>query len=246
MSSLTSSDLLLIFGDLLGTQRPSIEDTLSFKLFGAALDNMHAEVRGVVAALTKKPLALELEETDFVHDSTGGAIFYIVKGLMRLPDLGDEHKALLKQVRDKFVSTLKSLTETYEDEAAAAKKKTEALAELKEKLEAFPVAPGITLYSILNAHVQAGLKIDALLASRAKTTAETDSKRVKEARALRPKAIGLLGKFRDALAHEVEENKALPRNLEAVAFSYFDQLEASREGRRPAPPVLDSPPTTQG
>jgi hypothetical protein len=242
MSYIVLSDVVLIFDDLLITKRPSLEGTLSFKLYGGAMDGLHVQVKGVEAALAKKPLAVELDETDFVHDVNGKAAFLIGKGLMDLPKLSEDNRNLLIKVRETFVPSLKSLSESYEDEAAAAKQKTDALAAMKDKLEAFPVAPGITLYTLLSDHVEAGLKLDTLLSSRAEVTAVNEAKRAKDAGALRSRAIGLLGKFRDSLSHEVAENSALPRDLESVAFSYFDQISASREGRYPMSPATETPP----
>jgi hypothetical protein len=243
MSYIMLSDVLLILDDMLITKRPSLEGTLSFKIYGGALDGLHVQVKGVEAALAKKPLAQELEETDFIHDINGKAAFHIGKGLIDVPKLSEDSRNLLLKVRETFVPSVKSPAESYEDEAAASKKKTDALAAMKGKLEAFPVAPGITLYTLLSDHVEAGLKLDTLLSSRAEVTAVNESKRAKDAGILRSKAIGLLGKFRDSLSHEVAENAALPRDLASVTFSYFDQISASREGRYPVTPATPTPPS---
>lgn len=49
---------------------------------------------------------------------------------------------------------------------------------------------------------------------------------------LRSASVGLLGRFRDALRDEIdEEGSALPKDHEAKLFAYIDQLAAQRASR---------------
>ena len=49
---------------------------------------------------------------------------------------------------------------------------------------------------------------------------------------MRSATIGLLARFRQALADEVAAKPSLPRDLESKVFAYFDQLEANRAARK--------------
>ncbi|HVK65888.1 MAG TPA: hypothetical protein VM694_15510 [Polyangium sp.] len=46
---------------------------------------------------------------------------------------------------------------------------------------------------------------------------------------VRSATLGLLSRFRAALIDEIEEDPALPRDLEARVFSYLDELQTMRE-----------------
>ena len=73
-------------------------------------------------------------------------------------------------------------------------------------------------------HSDAGQSLNDLLSNRA----DMDESGRKDASKLRSQTIGLLNRFRGALADEVEENTALPRNLDQQVFAYFDELEGIR------------------
>ena len=131
-----------------------------------------------------------------------------------------------------MIPSLSTLTDSYEDEAARIDDKRKILTRHADFLAAFQVGPSHTLQSILSAHVEAGEKLGELLSKRAGEVAEDKSARTKQSITLRSATIGLLGRFRQALADEVEANKDLPRDLESKVFAYFDQLEANRAARR--------------
>lgn len=234
MSAMTLGDVLLVLEDLLGAKRASLEETLAFKLYGPSLAGLLDKISGVQKSLSAKPLSEELKAADLKHDTSAKAVYYICRGLIGLSTLDGETRSMLNSVRDTFVPALAPLQKSYEDEAFAAKQREGALESMKPQLEAFPVG-STTLYGLLKDHISAGAEIEQLLSARAETTAEEEANRVKDAGILRSQAIGLLGQLRETLAHEVATNTALPRDLESVAFSYFDQLSESREGRRPKP-----------
>ena len=235
MSYMTLSDLVLVLSDLRENKQGAVAETLAYRLFGPSLAEMFERASSIEAALARKPLSEELKEADLLHDRAAKAVFYIAKGLLGLPNLSPEVRAVLERARDTFVPALAPLAKSYEDEAAAAKQRTAALEEMKPTLEAFPAGPGMSLYSLVADHINAGIRIDALLSDRAETVAAEDAARVKDAGPLRSQIIGTLGRFRDALDQEVSVNPSLPRELTAVTFSYYDQITAAREQRSHKP-----------
>lgn len=242
MSYITIGDLVLILDDLFGPKKALLDRTLAFQIYGPALEAHRDKLIGLRRALDKKPLAGELYAADELFDTTVRAIHYLARGLCRLPLLDGEKRAFLKKVGETFVPNLGITTSSYEDEAAAAKKRRDDLEAMRSGLEAFPVAPGLTLYTLVAAFIDAGLKIDALLAARAEITAEEEADRNRETAALRPRTIGTLGQFRQTLAQEILVNPALPEDLEAKVFSYYDQIAATREDRYPKPPAAPETP----
>jgi hypothetical protein len=112
---------------------------------------------------------------------------------------------------------------------------------LKADLAEFPLAGGRTLYDWAESFVTEGEALDQLLSSRADVTANVTSRA--EAGALRSTVVGKLGNLRDALTDELEENDALPPNLEALIFGYFEELDRLRElADKAAPaPVMPDP-----
>jgi hypothetical protein len=233
MSYCTVGDLDLILADLFDSKKALLEQTLSFKIYGPTLEEQKNEISKITAALQKKPLSEELADTDALHDSTGRAIFHICEAYSQLVTLSQAHRDFAAKVAETFVPSLGGLQKSYEDEAAAAKKRETNLEELKTSLEAFPVAPETSLYTLVSAHIEAGKKIDSLLSARAETTAEDEANRVKQVGVLRSKTIGTINQLREALAHEVSVNQELPRDLESKIFSYYDQIGESREDRHP-------------
>ena len=132
-------------------------------------------------------------------------------------------------------------TAAYEDEAAHAMRRVDDLEAMREALDAFPVAPELTLYGLLSAQIAAGEKIGELLTHRADATAEEESRRTKQIGALRSETIGDLNRFRETLSHEMSANPDLPNDLEMKIFALYDQLNTSCEERRPRPTPQTEP-----
>jgi hypothetical protein len=99
-----------------------------------------------------------------------------------------------------------------------------ALKTLEADLKLFPIAGGLTLLDWVTDFLDAGQSLNDLLSNRA----DMDESGRKDASELRSQTIGLLNRFRGALADEVEENTALPRTLDQQVFAYFDELEGMR------------------
>jgi hypothetical protein len=235
---MTVNDLKLVLDDLFGPKKALLDKTLTFKIYGPGLKEQKDSIDTIHKALQKRPLSEELLKEDEIHDTSARAIHLFCKGMGELATLDQEKRSLLRKVSDTFVPSLGDLKKSYEDEAAAAKKREKDLVAMKAELEAFPVAPSTTLYTLVSTYIESGKKLDSLLSSRAETTADDIAKRTKEVAALRSRTVGALGQMREALSHEVSSNPELPRDLVGKIFSYFDQLAESRQGRY-HPPTTD-------
>jgi len=98
-----------------------------------------------------------------------------------------------------------------------------------------------TLLAWASAFVQAGDDIDALL--RARADIQNTSEDASVTAPLRSATIGLLGRFRDALRDEIEEEgSALPKDHEAKLFAYLDELAVNRATPTTHAPDAPTPP----
>jgi hypothetical protein len=102
----------------------------------------------------------------------------------------------------------------------------------------------LSLYDWCNGFVAQGEQIGTLLGQRADITAQSR----REAGKLRASTVGILGRFRAALADEMAIDKSLPADLDAKVFGYFDELSAMRahalagQTKKPtAPPAPATP-----
>jgi hypothetical protein len=233
MNSMTNGDLVLVLDDILGDKQGMLAPTMTFQIFKPSLEERRDVLSLIREALKQRPLTEAFAEADTLYDSTARAAHYICRGLASLSLLSEDDRALIRQTAETFVPDLTLTTAAYEDEADNARRQAGTLEEMKSALEAFPIAPGITMYSLLAAHVEAGHEIGRLLTERAAITAEDASSRVSEAGVLRSRTIGELNQFRDTLSREIEANPSLPRDLETKVFALYDQLNTSRTERRP-------------
>ena len=114
---------------------------------------------------------------------------------------------------------------------------------MKSELEGIAIPNGMSLYQLIETYLHAGIELGELLSSRARTAVEEETKRTKQLNVIRAETVGLLHRFRKAIAQEVEVNDALPRDLEAQVFCFFDQLAdnrqeiSARSGEAPEIPV---------
>jgi hypothetical protein len=228
MRNLTIADLKLALRNLLGERKADLLLSGAGKLYEKQLAARLKDIEALPEALTGgRPLAADLAETDETHDSLGEALFYYGEAILRLPTAPADVKAAAQRIRDTFVPRLGVLRDSYADEAAAAAKNRRALAELKSELEAMPVPvpTGGTLLDWATAFVDCGDKLDKLLDARSLTGTGLLPAQVIQ---LRTTTIGVLGRFRGALADELAVEAELPRDLDMRVFSYIDQLQAMR------------------
>lgn len=205
--------------DLLSKRLPALQSFANGAANIPLLTMYQNRIADLPKVLLGRPLVDELETTDELHDNLGGGVFYITEAYLRHGNTSPEIIAAAKQIRAELIPALDSLSATYESEASMARLHRDRLTSLKPLLDLFPVVGG-TLYDWANEFVTAGEKIDQLLSKRA------DAKDRAEASALRSDTIGLLNRLRKSLKAEQKANPALPKDLDAQVFGYFDLLES--------------------
>jgi hypothetical protein len=241
MQNLTLGDLVRALKDLFTTRLAAFQTTTTFALYGPMLSARRSAIEALPEALTSnRPKAALLAESDIRHDGFGAALWYLFEAILRHPKCSPELKAAVLRARQKFIPKLGVLKDSYADEANAAHKHRPALAELEADLKLIKTPDGATAYEWVSQFLDEGDTIGQLLSDRAFIEAGSDG--AAAAASLRASTIGLLGRARDALRDEVTYNPALPRNIEAVVFGYFDVLQRFREenatsAEPPAPPA---------
>jgi hypothetical protein len=173
---------------------------------------------------TTKPLADALTETDGRHDGFGAAIWHLTEAYLRWPDVPAGVRGAIERVRTAFIPQLDVLQASYVNEAKAALDHKNDLVKLENDLKSIPIAGGLSLYDWCTGYIGAGETIAKLLSDRA--NADTGARR--EAGKIRTSTVSILGRFRAALADEAVVNKALPADLDARVFGYFDELHGMR------------------
>jgi len=160
------------------------------------------------------------------------------------PDATAEQQAVAQKAQQTFLPQLGLLQKSYADEAARARDNRKQLPEQQPGLAALPTPLGNTAADWLDSFVQEGEKLDQLLSDRALIGAHAES--AGKVAGLRPSTIGVLGDVRRSLTAEVKSNSALPRNLVAIVFGYFDLLNVFRTkepagAKPPEPPPVEPP-----
>ena len=229
MRHLSLADLLLGLRNLATERQEDLLLSGTGKLYSKKLAKLQAQIEALPDAMRGgRPLSQQLGDKDDEHDGIGEAIYYVTEAVLRLPTATAEVKEAAQRARDAFVPRLSTLRASYADEAAAASRKRQALETRKADLLAFsvPFPAGATLYDWARSFVEAGEDLDKLLHNRSLLGNDGLSAPAIKVRSV---TLGVLTRFRAALADEIEEDLALPRDLEAKIFSYFDQLDAMRE-----------------
>lgn len=198
------------------------------------------------AAAGGEPFAAEIAETDVVHDGYGGAIWHLTEAVLRAPKVSEALRATLTTVRARFIPELAELKRSHADEAAAAARREPDLAAMKAELKAIPTPDGRTLYDWCAGYLRAGKELDGLLQRRA-GVAPTDRTGVGT---VRSRCVGMLNRFRAALADELDDDAAQAAAVDAALFAYLDALEAKRaaaaavtEAAKPAEPAAPTKPS---
>jgi hypothetical protein len=225
LSLLNLNDASLGLADLLTKRLATLSLSAVGKGYVPVLSAKQKAIDELPPALLGKPLAEELGQVDFEHDGLGRGIWLQTESYMQLPNVPADVLAAAKRIRAAFIPELARLQEPYADQAEAAKSRAAAIGTLEADLKKFPLASGQTLYDWAVAFNASGEKLSALLSKRG----DVDTKARKAASKLRSEAVGLLNRVRAAVADEVAANPALPRDLDAQIFGYFDVLEAQRK-----------------
>lgn len=249
MRSLTVGNLILALDNLLDVKTALLLSTQIGQSYKPILEGKRNELKALPDSLKGKlPLAAEMGEVDDIHDDAGDSIWHICEAVKLSPIANAEAKGAAQRVQAALVPKRQVLRAPHADEAMAAKKNREKLSALEVDLKGIPYPGGKTAYDIALSYIEAGEKLDTLLQERANIKVNTAL--TEEAKALRQSTIKTLMNFRAALQDSVEGDAALPRNLEALVFGYFDELSERREenaaGKKEptsAPPSPDAPPS---
>ncbi|AUX36281.1 MULTISPECIES: hypothetical protein [Sorangium] len=243
MRNLTIGDLKLALRDLLDERVEELRLSATGRLYEPRLRARQKEIEAIPeAAGTQAPLARELSEADVRHDGIGAAIFFLCKAVEAHPSVAPEVKAAAAGAQQAFVPRLDVLRAPYADEASAALDNRPELTRLKAELKAVATPGGGSLHEWVKAFVSAGDEIDKLLRRRATLLATGEN--AAATGPLRGAVVGLLGRFREALRDEIqEEGSKLPADHEARLFAYVDKLNADREraARARAAPAAGGP-----
>ena len=223
---LNLADLKLGLDDLEAKRQNALTLSPIGAAYAAPIAAKHAAINALPAALTGKPLADELTDADQKHDGFGLAAIEYAEAMLRVPGLPEAQSDALRRIKA-FLPRQEDLQASYADEAAAARKRREKLdasSELQADLRSFPVPGGGTLLDWVNAHLDAGVKLGAILSNRA----DADTGARSKAHALRSQTVALLNRARGAILDGVAADASLPRDLDGQIFAYLDELEERR------------------
>jgi len=233
MNYLLIRDLQLALADLLDNpdRFDAIKDTATFKIYGTEL--------------VQRRHAIDVLQTDERRDALGRAFYYMLLAILAHPDTTAEQRAVAQQAQQTLVPDLNLLRAKHQgEEAPTRKKKKRQLPELPPELATMPTPHGDTAADWAESFVQEGEKLGQLLSDNVLTEANKES--AGNAALLRSGSIGLLSEMRQSLAAEVRNNSELPRDLIAIVFGYFDQLNDFRTkepaGEQPPEPPPVKPP----
>jgi hypothetical protein len=228
MNYLLLGDLWLIHNDLFEKRLGDFQKSKICLAYEPILQSQHQKLNALPSVITTpKPLVEQLIEQDVIHDGSIDALWYNTESILRSNRASAELKKAAQEIRDSLNLKPSDTQERYGQEALVAAKREEVIGELKGKLGLFSLAEGGTLYDVALEYVAAGKKIGALLSDRTIQEAMSDEDR-RAIKTLRPTVIGYLGRCRAALGDEIQNNPALPQNLDALIFGYLDKLNQDR------------------
>jgi len=240
MRFLSLAALKVAFADLFTKRHSALVLSSAGKTYEPVLLEKKALIDALPAALTGgKPLTDEITLADESHDGFGGAIWYLVQAYERWPQVPPEVLAAVKRIQAALIPELDELKASYALEAHAAIKHREDLQRLEADLRLIPIAGGLSLYDWGAGFVAGGDLLGTLLSQRADAGSGSRS----EAGKIRASSVAVLGRFRGALGDELSVNPALPKDLEAQVFGYFDELDKMRAAAVAAQPKKAAPAT---
>jgi hypothetical protein len=241
MRNLTFGDLELALKDLIENRKEHLDATEMGKAYWALLEKKLKAIQTLPPSLRDgRPLSDQLSETDGEHDGWGGALWHMTEAILRAPSASPELKAKALRIRATFISRLGALRDAYADEAAAAEKNRPKAKELEVELQSIPTPTGETAGAWVLSFLNAGTKLGSLLSGRA--FIEAAALEGGAIASLRMTTIGIVSRFRTAVADEMAERHDLPRNLDALIFGYFDELSDRRMKASKAEVVQETPP----
>lgn len=227
MRHLTLDDLRLGLKDLLEDHDEDLNRSMTGKLYRPLIAQKRAELEGLSESTERSlPFAAELAETDAAHDALGASIHHLTQAIILNPAIDESTKEVAARTQQAFVPTLGVLQARYADQAAAADRKRPLFDELRPELERIDVPGGSNLAEWVVTFLDQGDRIGQLLDKRAE--AGVGVEKVAHGGVLRSSAVGLLGRFRQAIRDEVASGADLPSDYEARIFAFIDQLSRTR------------------
>ena len=229
MKNLTLNDLHLTLTNLLTHRAQSLRKMTMGKVYEDALRAQLVRLSAFpgIKEARGRSLAAELKETDARHDAIGGSVDSLLEACLRSPLVSAEDKAAAERVRAAFVPSRSEFNDSYVDEAARARRRQGRVAELEADLVRFAVPGGGSLRDWVEAYIDAGIQLDALLQQRAKLDEAASGEGPVHAGALRSETIGLLGRTRTALADDIAFG-GLSAELDEAIFGFVDMVQKMR------------------
>lgn len=209
--------------DTLHRQQRRLIINVSFNapMFLGAIDKVFVELDGIPGAYTEDTTIAEgLGVADGDFDGYGGGLFFRFESELRIPGQEEARRKAIEAARDDLTPSLSIFRATYAQEALDARAKEPLLEKHRATLESLPVTGG-TLFDWAKRHIDAGLRIEALLAERALAhgTSVADRRRIF---LLRNQLAGLVAAFQQALGQEATLRDEVPDNAVAVVFSWLN------------------------
>lgn len=227
---LTLADLKLGLHDLFEKRSPDLLRSKAGKYHAPILAEQRDAIDTLPPTLTGGiPLAGEIEALDDAHDGFGAAIYFTTEVYLRLPQADPDTITAAKRIRDAFIPELGELGASYVTEAERAMQRRPLLKSMKADLKRFPMADGSSLLEVATSFIDAGEALHHKLSERADKSLGNR----KAAARIRSSSVGALNRLREDIARELERDPALPRDLDALVFGYFDTL-AAMHAPRPA------------
>lgn len=224
MRNFTLADLREGLVDLFDNRGDFLKAAQTGRFYGPILAAKRKAIENVVDA-SRRAQSGDLNETDAQHDGLGAALWHYTEAVLAHPFVSEELRDAARRIREAFIPDLGMLSDSFADEAAAARQNRPKLAALEADLRRFQTPDGTTLHTWATAFVDHG----DMLATQLSARAQGSSLDVfREQTALRVTTIGLIGRFRAALRDELAEHPHLPRDLEEKIFSYLDELGRRR------------------
>lgn len=240
MRNLTFDDLLLGLKDLLETKSADLDRSVAGKIYRPLLAAKRADIENLPENVRRGlPLTQELAEADATHDAIGAAIYHVTEAIRLHPAIDEATKESAARAQQTFMPALGILKARYADEAALAHRKRPVFEATRADYDAVMVPGGSSLAEWIHGFLEEGDRIGELLHGRAEAGIGLEASTA--GGALRSSAIGLLGRFRQAVRDEVESGASLPKDYEARLFAFIDQLDRTRADavKRRAKPKVD-------
>lgn len=198
-----------------------IQISFNAPMFLSAIDTVFIQLDAIPGAYTEEEaIASSLGVADGGFDGFGGSVYFRFESELRLPDLAPARRKAIEAARDDLTPSLSIFRASYAQEAVDARDREPFLEKHRAILEDLPVTGG-TLFDRARAYIDAGLRIEALLAERALAlgTSVADRRKILT---LRSQLTSLVAAFRQALAQEAALRPEVPDNAVATVFALLD------------------------